>query len=106
MQPRLRAVLLSGLVFPGAGQMANGERGKGLLLGGITVALALGVSALVASVVLSGMPTELDSLDVGLIQERVHETLMGSSRSITLLVVLLLLVWAYAVVDAWRGAKP
>jgi hypothetical protein len=106
MQPRLRAVLLSGLVFPGAGQLANGERGKGLLLGGITVVLALGVSVLVASVVLSGMPTEIDSLDVGLIQERVHETLTGSSRSITLLVVLLLLVWAYAVVDAWRGAKP
>jgi TM2 domain-containing membrane protein YozV len=106
MQPRLRAVLLSGLVFPGAGQMANGERGKGLVVGGLTVVLALGVSALVASVVLSVMPADFVTLDVGLIQQRVHESLMGSSGSITLLVVLLLLVWAYAVVDAWRGAKP
>src|SRR5262245_47395609 len=102
---RVRAVLLSGLLWPGSGQISNGDRVKGVIIGAVTLVLGLAIAVVIALIVLAGLQTDADALDIGLVQQRVHETMVGSSGKLTVLVVLLVLVWVYAIVDAWLGVR-
>jgi hypothetical protein len=98
------AVLLSGLVWPGAGQIKNGERLKGLVFGLASLALlaifAWRVASDATSVLLQAQgpmgPLEMVSL---------AEEIRGrNSGELGVITILLMLLWGASVFDAWRGA--
>jgi hypothetical protein len=94
LNPRTRAVVLSALVWPGAGQMYNGERVKGLCLIGASGLLAVALAVTLGLFVANGMVTGFDPETVRIVVPRA----LGLGG-------VLVLVWAAAVVDAWRGAR-
>lgn len=59
---RRRAALLSGLVFPGAGQLATGHPWRALFFGGASVALLVAVVQRVMRETQRLLPTDAESL--------------------------------------------
>ncbi len=101
---RLRALLLSAFVWPGAGQLTTGRRAIGLALAGASLVIGLAIAGMIASLVMAGMPDDpTAALDVALVAERVHATLAHVGGQLALLVGLLAVVWLYAIADAWLG---
>jgi diadenosine tetraphosphate (Ap4A) HIT family hydrolase len=98
------AVLLSALVWPGAGQMKNGERLKGAVFGLASLALlavfAWRVTTDATSVLLQAQgpmgPLELWSL-----AEEIRSRNSGALGGLT---TVLMLLWGGSVLDAWHGA--
>ncbi len=103
----LRAALLSGLVWPGAGQIHNRDYRKGLLLIGATLITALWLLARLLTEVLRGLPedmTTFDPLSVFALVEEIRRRNAGSFIGFTLVLAAL---WLYGIVDAFaRGARP
>jgi diadenosine tetraphosphate (Ap4A) HIT family hydrolase/TM2 domain-containing membrane protein YozV len=101
----LRAALLSGLVWPGLGQIANGQIAKGVAL----VALVLGVAAWlvlrVVSLVLATMPTDTTSFDVFQAYDIATQIQQRNAGALSGSVLLLLAIWAFAIVDAYWSAR-
>ena len=98
------AVLLSGLVWPGAGQLKNGERLKGLLFGLASLALLAIFSWRVAgdaTSVLLQTQGPMGLLEMVSLAEEIRER---SSGELGLITTLLMLLWGASVFDAWRGA--
>jgi hypothetical protein len=98
-------VLLSGLVLPGLGQLANGAYVKGLAFAGGTLA-ALGV--LVHRIVreaLARLPTDLLEIDPGL-PFRLAREIQSDNASFFFWVTLVVVgLWAGSMLDAWRDAR-
>ncbi len=109
---RLRPALLSALVFPGLGQLANRSYGRALALGGASVAL---LAVLVQRVVVEAtarIPADPDRAANLLLEDpawplrlaaEIQRANAGFFAWISLAIVA---VWALAVWDAWRGAAP
>ncbi len=95
--------MLSGLVFPGAGQIYNRQPGKGAVYIVITV---LSITVLVI-VIVSALYRALLAIEGtgGGVWDAVAGQLSASRGSIVLLVVILGLVWAAAVVDSFVVAR-
>jgi diadenosine tetraphosphate (Ap4A) HIT family hydrolase len=105
-QPRpLRAALLSGLVCPGAGQLQNRDWAKGLALIGLTLVALVWLMWRTTVDVLQLLPADPDLLDPLLAFRLAHEVQQRNAGSFTVLTMLLVVLWIYAVVDAWRGAR-
>jgi len=104
---RLRAALLSGLLWPGAGQIHNRDYGKGALLIGVTLIAAVGLIARLVREVLRGLPedtTAFDPLSVLAMVEDIQQRNAGFFLGFTLVLTAL---WVYGIVDAyWRGPRP
>jgi len=92
--PRTRAVLLSALVWPGAGQMYKGERVKGLCLIGVSGLLAVALAVTLALFLANGIVAGFDPDVVKTVVPRAVGLVGG-----------LVLVWIVAVADAWRGPR-
>lgn len=96
-----RAVILSALVFPGAGQIYNGDRLKGYLL----IALGLIISLLLILKVI----VIFTGYYQGILAE--HPTgapgaaISEELPSILLFLGLLLALWVYSMVDAYLGGR-
>jgi TM2 domain-containing membrane protein YozV len=102
-EKRYVAAMLSGLVFPGAGQIYNGQPGKGAAYIIVTV-----VSIMVlVFVIVRGLFRALEFFEGtgGGIWDAVAAQLGASRGAIVLLVVILGLAWAAAVVDAFVVAR-
>ena len=98
------AVLLSGLVWPGAGQIKNGERLKGMLFGLVSLALLAFFAwrvAADATAVLLEAPGPLGPLEMWSLAEEIRGRNAGQLSGLT---TLLMLLWGGSVLDAWRGA--
>jgi diadenosine tetraphosphate (Ap4A) HIT family hydrolase len=105
-RPRpLRAALLSGLVCPGAGQLQNRDWGKGLVLIGLTLVAFGWLVWRTTADALQLLPTEPLLFDPLLAFRLAHEVQQRNAGSFTILTILLIVLWLYAVVDAWRGAS-
>lgn len=99
------AVLLSGLLWPGAGQFRNGEWGKGLLfaLGG---AVVFGRFAWRVAVEALGAMLEAPApMDLAQMFQLAEEIQARNAPELSVLTFFLLLFWAASVFDAWRGAR-
>ena len=98
------AVLLSGLVWPGAGQIRNGERLKGMAFGLVSLALlaffAWRVAADATAVMLESQ-RPLGPLEMWGLAEEIRSRNAGELGGLT---TLLMLLWGGSVVDAWWGA--
>ncbi len=104
-QPVWRAVLLSVLVGPGAGQFANHERlkGAGFVLGTLGAFAVLLVRLVRA--VLESIPTDLDPLDLGRTWALSWEIQRRYADQLTVPLILILVLWAASTVDAYVVAS-
>jgi diadenosine tetraphosphate (Ap4A) HIT family hydrolase len=99
----LRAALLSGLVWPGAGQIHNRDYRKGVLLIGATLIMALWLLARLLTEIRRGLPedmTTFDPLSVFALVEEIHRRSAGFFLGFTLVLTAL---WIYGIVDAYRS---
>jgi hypothetical protein len=97
------AVFLSGAVWPGAGQMKNGDWGKGFFL---AVSTFIFFTALVVRIIVQLLPfveepPDLEHL-VPIVRTTVTTTLLGPGK---LELLGLGLVWAYSLLDAFLVAR-
>lgn len=103
-RPRnLMPVWLSALVWPGAGQVYSGRRRKGIALIVLSTLLTLGFAVVAAVCIVHALPDDptafLDPERVGLALRSVIE---DDVRTILLAACPIVVVWLYAIVDAWR----
>ena len=103
--PRLRAALLSALVFPGAGQLAYGQRARGLAFAfGSGVAL-LALLRRLFSEVLRSLPPDPSLLDLAEIFRLAHEIQGRVVASLSGWFALLAALWLASVWDALRKRR-
>jgi hypothetical protein len=106
---RLRAVALSGLVLPGAGQFHLGAWFRGLLLSAATLWL-LGLFALRAvAAVLDATTSAPATFDLAESWRVTWQVVGRHGAAVSPIVLGLLLVWIVAIADAWLAlgvAKP
>lgn len=98
-------MLLSGLVLPGLGQLANGAVVKGLAFaGGSIVALALVVHR-VAREAMARMPTDLLDFDPGLPFRLARDIQRDNATFFFWITVVIVALWAGSMLDAWYDAN-
>lgn len=106
MRQSLKGVLLSGLVFPGMGQLVLGAKKRGWSLIGAAI-LCLGIivtsATLKALHILDTLAQEGKPLDIQSISEAAEQASTTAGTVIFNLVFLALIgCWLYSMVDAWR----
>ena len=103
--PVWRAVLLSAVVGPGAGQFANRERRKGaaFLLG--TLAAFAVLLFRLARAVFESIPPDLDPMDIGRTWALSWEIQRRYADQLTVPLILILVLWAASTVDAYVVAS-
>jgi hypothetical protein len=101
-----RPVLLSGLVFPGLGQLASGRPWRGLAFAlGSLIALVL-VLHRVARETLARLPEDPTAIDPLLPFRLAHEIHLANASFFFWLTLVLIVLWLGSVVDAWRTPVP
>jgi TM2 domain-containing membrane protein YozV len=106
---RLAAALMSGLIFPGAGQFLNRRYGQGVLFAGLAAIAILAISIEVSLVVLRAVPVDAFAIDPAMIAVKARQALVGSSGRLAAWIIGLAGVWLASIVDAWidaRSASP
>jgi diadenosine tetraphosphate (Ap4A) HIT family hydrolase len=102
----LRAALLSGLVWPGLGQIVNGQIAKGMAFGLLVLAVAAFLVKRLVGVVLAAVPPDTTSFDVFQALDIANEVQRKNAGSFNGAVMLLLAIWVVSVVDAYWSARP
>lgn len=109
MNASVKAALLSGLVFPGLGQLVLGAKRRGTLLivGTLSCLTAMIVVATrKALMILDTLAREGRPLDMQSIREAAEQaSAPPGSLVFNLFLFGLVLCWLYAIVDAYRTAK-
>ena len=106
---RRQAVLLSGLVFPGLGQLATGRPWRGLFFGGSSVALLVAVVRRVILETERLLPTDAEALLDPALPFRLAAEIHRENASFFLWTTLgIVALWLGSMADAWsrpaRGA--
>jgi hypothetical protein len=96
-------VWLSLLVWPGAGQLYQGRRAKGLALVTLSGLLGLAFALLAGLVVLRALPADVALLDPLTLLAALRRSVLDQLHRLAAVGLPLAAVWAYAAVDAWRG---
>jgi hypothetical protein len=96
-----RAILLSGLVFPGLGQLLGGHPLRGLVFAAGTVAAAALLIQRVVREALERLPTDPAEIDVGWPFRLAHEIQRENGEFLLWITIVLLALWAGSVFDAW-----
>ena len=98
----VKAVILSAVVCPGAGQIYNGQRGKGITLVTASVAACIALGAVVVRNVLRALPEDILTLDSLRLYAIVQEARSG--LLVALCTAVLTVLWIVSVVDAYLVA--
>lgn len=99
------SVLLSGLVFPGLGQLAHGHPWRGLCFAGASVALLGAVVVRVAREARRLVPVDPDALLDPALPFRLAAEIHRANASFFLWATLALVaLWIASIVDAWRSS--
>ena len=99
------AVLLSGFVWPGAGQLYNREFRKGALLIGLTLLLAAAVMIATAVELTRRLPADIENVDPDLVRDLPIQVLAARPGTLLAPSFLLLAAWVYGIVDAYLGGR-
>jgi hypothetical protein len=105
----LRPALLSGLVFPGVGQLANRHYGRALALGGASLALVAVLLRRVVAEASARIPADPDQAAAALLDDPAwplhlaSEIQRANAAFFLWITVAIVAVWALSVWDAWRG---
>lgn len=93
--PPTGVLIMLSLVFPGAGQLANGQKTKGWIVIGVSTMLLIFFFIQLASAI----PPVYNALSAG-VEPVIDEAYMNKVYNLLLIVLLAVLVWLYAIVDA------
>jgi len=110
MNRSLKGALLSGLVFPGLGQVVLGAKKRGGLLI-LTVVFCLGVIVVSATqkalMILERLAEEGKPLDIQSISEAAtHASTTPGTVAFNLFFLIMILCWLFSIADAYRiGAR-
>jgi hypothetical protein len=99
-----RPVLLSGLVFPGLGQLVSGRPWRGLLFALGTVIGLVFLLLRVARETLARLPEDPTAIDPLFPLRLAHEIRAANASYFFWLTLVLVVLWVGSIVDAWRGA--
>lgn len=103
---RLGPVLLSGLVFPGLGQLVSGRPARALAFGGTSVALLVVLARRVIDETARRMPEDPEALLDPALPFRLAIEIQQQNASFFLWVTLgVVAVWALSVLDAWLAGR-
>lgn len=102
---RWRPALLSGLVLPGLGQLANRQPWKALAFSGPTLALLVVLVRRVALEALVRLPDDPTEIDPALPFRLAHEIQRDNAAFFLWVTLGLLALWAGSVYDAWRVGR-
>jgi len=103
MERRYASVLLSGLVFPGAGQLYNNQAVKGIVY--ILLTLCLIVALVYVVVREFWRALEYSESSGGPVWDGIAQGLGGSKTAIVVLLAILGITWAAGIVDAYLTAR-
>ena len=101
-------VLLSLFLGPGVGQLYNREYKKATYLIGLSVLILLAAVAWFKQALAPYLPTDITTIDhaalQSMVQNAVTQVLRGRASTFYTYESMLLVLWMYSVVDAYRGA--
>jgi hypothetical protein len=105
----IKGALLSGLVFPGLGQLVLRQYRRGAL---IMLSVSIGLAVIVikavriAQDILQQIELQGDPIDITAIQDAAtRETLQSGSITLNLLMVFIIICWLAATLDAFRTGR-
>jgi TM2 domain-containing membrane protein YozV len=107
MERKYVSALLSGLIFPGAGQFYNRERLKGT----VYIVLTIGCIIALAFVVMRDLYHALEYAMAGeaglweVLSKELSKELSASRTAILVCILILAISWAVSVVDAYLAAQ-
>ncbi len=101
-EQRLRALLLSLLLAPGAGQVARGRRALGALLGLLSGLLVVGAAVTLGLAIRARLPVDLLEWDGGSLPSALLHGFTDSAALLVPLLGLLVVLWAWSAYDAYR----
>ena len=101
-----RPVLLSGLVFPGLGQLVSGHPARGLVFAVGSLFVAAALVRRVARETLARLPTDPAEIDPLLPFRLAHEIHRDNAAFFLWITLALVALWAGSMVDAWLSAPP
>jgi hypothetical protein len=99
-------VLLSGLVFPGLGQLVSGHPARGLVFAGGSLVVVVALVRRVARETLARLPTDPAEIDPLLPFRLAHEIHLDNAAFFLWITLALVALWAGSMVDAWFSASP
>jgi hypothetical protein len=98
-------VLLSGLLWPGLGQIRNGDRLKGLVLGVLALVSGAVFAVRVASAAAAALLAAPETASLLDLVALARQVLARHGPELRITVLVSALVWAVSVWDAWKGAR-
>jgi hypothetical protein len=109
MNNAIKGALLSGLVFPGLGQLVLRQYRRGILIM-LTVSISLSVivvkAILIARDILQKVELQGDVIDLNAITDAAtRESLQSGSIMLNLLLIIIIICWIAATVDAYRSGR-
>lgn len=108
MKQSVRGALLSGLVFPGTGQIAlkQYKRGTALMLAACICVTYIVKQAVVQATTILERLEHVGTLDLNTINNTVNQASANSSNLLVNLASILILVcWVYGIIDAYHIGK-
>jgi hypothetical protein len=104
---RSRAALLSGLVFPGLGQLVTGHPWRALAFGGSSVALLAAVVVRVMRETERLLPQDAEALLDPALPFRLAVEIHRANASFFLWVTVgIVALWLGSIADAWASSRP
>ncbi len=103
---RWRPVLLSGLVWPGLGQLVSGHVARGLLIIAGTLAAFAWFCVRVAGETFRRMPSDPTAFDLRQVFEMAAAIRRDNAGFFSGITFVLVGLWVLAVFDAWRAQRP
>jgi arabinogalactan oligomer/maltooligosaccharide transport system permease protein len=99
---KVKASLLSAFVFPGVGQIYNKEKIKGIIL----ILLFFSFIIINFLLILFNIIDAIKAGDISVIQNPTPENILVKNLFwIKVLAYCKLFIWAYSIIDAYKGAK-
>ena len=105
MMPTVVAVLLSAFVLPGAGQIYNGEKKRGMVFIGAALALAFALFVVLTLALAQTMPPGNGLISVLEAKAMVTRLWVEHGQMLTVFEWLFTGLWAVCVLDAFLGAR-
>lgn len=105
MKAVLIPVLLSALVWPGAGQIYNRDFKKGIVLILLTFLAGLSLFMVAGMQIAQHLPPDVSSIDTARAQAIADEILKKNAGFFASFNILVLATWVFGVIDAFLGAK-
>ena len=102
---KITPILLSGLVFPGLGQLVSGHPVRGLVYAAGSLVIAVVLVRRVAREALTRLPTDPAEIDPLLPFRLAHEIHLANAGFFFWITLALVVLWAGSVADAWVSSK-